>query len=727
VLKLSRRVDDEQARKVEVMHSAIDSTGRRRPLTRIAAVLAGLVVLLAAAVVLFPWDTMRGPINRYVSQKTGRHFAITRHLDVTLGRTARVRAEGIEFANPTWARDPYLLRADAADLQIRLWPLLHGQVIIPNISLSHPQIGLQEQVDGRRTWNLTPQGEGHPATSSHHGLSIGRLSVDDGQLHYIAAAKRVDVRVAVRSTQAGENQHLPIRFEARGTFRDQPFQAEGSAGNLLQLTQGIEQPYPAEIHLQAADTIIDAKGSVARLVPLGTVQGNVRVQGRSLADLYHILGVVLPETPRYILQAHLSDEDNAWHATQIRARLGASDLSGELTLSRDAAVPTLTGSVMSEKLDFDDLAPLVGLAESRKSAQALPAAQVTQPSADTPTARPGRVLPNRPLDLHRLSEMNADVKYTGARIVDMNTIPVDSAAVHVRLEHGVLQVDPMDLGFAGGRAKGRFTLDGNREPAASQLRLELRNVDLTKLVSGSRFEKYISLGRVHGQMDLRMRGNSTAAMLASADGSLAMLMGSAHMSKIASQAANLHIGELLGLFVTGDRDIQVRCAAAAFDVRNGLMRSRALLFDSADTALYGDAEISMANEQMNLVIRQYPKERSVLSLRSPLRIDGSLAKPAIHAESGPIAAKGGAAFVAGALNPLLALAATVETAPGKDADCTPVLKQAAGPTNTGDMARAASQAANSEITQGSTQAAGATGENKPGFWQRLREAFGARH
>ena len=689
------------------MPSAIDSSYRWRPLARVAAVLAGLIALALAVVVLFPWDAMRGPISRYVSQKTGRHFAITRHLDVDLGRNARVRAEGIEFANPTWARDPHLLRAEAADLEIRLWPLLHGQVIIPNISLSHPQIGLEERADGRRTWNLTPQGDGQSATSSHQAFSIGRLSVDAGQVHYVAASKRVDARIALRSAGAGEGKlYLPIRFEAQGTFRDQPFQAHGSAGNLMQLREGRGQPYPAEIHLQAADTIIDAQGSVAQLVPLGTVQANVRVQGRSLADLYHILGVVLPETPRYILQAQLSDEDNIWHATHIRARLGASDLSGELTLSRDAVVPTLTGTVRSERVDFTDLSPLVGQAESesRTSAQPLPAAQV-------------RVLPNRPLDVRRLREMNADVNYTVARIVDMNTIPVNSAAVHLRLEQGILQIDPMELGFAGGRARGRLRIDANGDQAASELRLELRNIDLTKLVSGSRFEKYISLGRVHGRTDLRMRGNSTAEMLGNADGSLVMLMGSAHMSKIASQAANLHVGELLGLLITGDRDIEVRCAAASFDIRNGLMRSRALLLDSADTALYGDADISLANEQINVVIRQYPKEKSVLSLRSPLHIDGSLAKPTIHPEKGPIAAKGGAAFAAGALTPLLALAATLETAPGKDADCTPVLKEAAGPTNAGDMARAASQAANSEIVQG---------ENKPGLWQRIREAFGAK-
>lgn len=67
---------------------------------------------------------MRGPINRYVSEQLGRRFEITQHLSVKLGRTATVRADGVEIANPEWARDPYLLKATAAEFDIEILPLL---------------------------------------------------------------------------------------------------------------------------------------------------------------------------------------------------------------------------------------------------------------------------------------------------------------------------------------------------------------------------------------------------------------------------------------------------------------------------------------------------------------------------------------------------------------------------------------------------------------------------
>ena len=88
------------------------STNFRRWLAGLAALLVALVLM----VYFFPWDTLRRPINRYVSEQLGRRFEITKRLSVNVGRTTTVRAEGIEIANPEWAHDPYLLKATVAEL-----------------------------------------------------------------------------------------------------------------------------------------------------------------------------------------------------------------------------------------------------------------------------------------------------------------------------------------------------------------------------------------------------------------------------------------------------------------------------------------------------------------------------------------------------------------------------------------------------------------------------------
>ena len=70
---------------------------------------------------------------------------------------------------------------------------------------------------------------------------------------------------------------------------------------------------------------------------------------------------------------------------------------------------------------------------------------------------------------------------------------------------------------------------------------------------------------------------------------------------------------------------------------------------------------------------------SILSVRSPLKITGTLGAPQSGPDKGALAGRAAAALALGAINPLLALAATIETGPGDDADCKATLRVAASP------------------------------------------------
>ena len=171
-------------------------------------------------------------------------------------------------------------------------------------------------------------------------------------------------------------------------------------------------------------------------------------------------------------------------------------------------------------------------------------------------------------------------------------------------------------------------------------------------------------------------------MLGSASGDVAVLMGKGEISNILLEYMGLDGGEIIKFLVRGDRTVQLRCAAAAFDVKQGLMTSRAIVLDTTDTVINGRGEVSLANETMDLVLEPQPKDQSIFSLRSPLRIGGTFAAPAVGPDKAALAGRVGIALVLAAINPLLALAATVETGPGQDADCQAVLAQAAKPAAT---------------------------------------------
>jgi uncharacterized protein involved in outer membrane biogenesis len=653
----------------------------------IGAVLLGLFAALLLLLALFPWDALRGPINRYVSEQTGRKFEITRRLDVDLGwRGATVKLDGIEFANPSWAREPYLVRAERATFDIRLWPLLSKRIVIPRLFLASPTLGLQMEEDGRRTWAL-----GKDTADEGTVPVIGLLEVDQGTLDFLAAHLGVDLRADFSyDSSRGE---LPLDFRIKGRYQRQPLTAQGRTGNVLQLSAAGQPPFPLEIDAAAGHTRLKAKGTVAELANLDGIDARFDLKGQNLGDLYGLLGIALPQTSPYALSGELRKRAKLWEAAGLRGKLGLSDIGGDMKFDQSQKVPFLSGTLRSRVMDMDDLGPLIGLPPSERSAKAIEG--LAPPPSITEVKRAQRdagrkVLPAATLDFERLRAMNADVKYTADRIRNVRELPLDKGSVQVKLRDGVLTLDPLNLGVAGGSLVGAVRIDGAQNPADIRARLDVRGMQLGRLIPKIETMR-TSFGKLDGRINLSGRGNSVASWLGHASGDVAALTGRGEFSNLLLEFMGLDGGEIIKFLLRGDKNVVLRCAAMAFDVEKGTMVSRSVVLDTDDTLFSASGQANLSKETLDFVVRPQPKDRSILSLRTPLVIGGTFAAPTARLEAGSLATRGVAALGLGALNPLLALAATVETGPGADADCEAVLAEAKRPS-AGEAAAGAAKA-----------------------------------
>jgi len=330
---------------------------------------------------------------------------------------------------------------------------------------------------------------------------------------------------------------------------------------------------------------------------------------------------------------------------------------------------------------MDDLGPLIGLPPTARSANAVEGVAPPPTIAAAPRDKRGanrKVLPTAALDFERLHAMNAEVSYRADRIQNVRELPLDKGSVRVTLKEGVLALVPLELGVAGGGIAGGVRIDGTQNPADIRASLDLRGLQLNRMIPKVETMK-TSLGRVDGQIHLSGRGNSMAAWLGGASGDVAAMTAGGQISNLLMEILGLDGGEILKFLLIGDRNVTLRCAAVAFDVEKGIMNGRTLVFDSTDTIFYGTGNIDLGKETLNITVRQQPKDKSVLVARTPLRLRGSFAVPRAGVEPGPLVVRGAAAVALGAVNPLLALVATVETGPGRDADCQEVIAEAKRP------------------------------------------------
>src|SRR5260221_14794826 len=101
------------------------------------AVLAALIVTLY----FLDWNQMRGPLGRYLSHRTGREVRIDGNLSVRLfSWQPSVDAGGVYVGNPQWVGSPQAAQVGELRVELRLVPLIFGELILPLVRIDRPDM-----------------------------------------------------------------------------------------------------------------------------------------------------------------------------------------------------------------------------------------------------------------------------------------------------------------------------------------------------------------------------------------------------------------------------------------------------------------------------------------------------------------------------------------------------------------------------------------------------------
>ena len=637
----------------EPRHRQALTTIRAHP-WRTAAVVTALALL--ALVLLWDWNWFKRPVESIVSARTGRSFQIAGDLDVDLGRTTVVRAGGLALGNADWSDTPEMAKTDMLELHLRVFPLLTGRIHLPELRLARPELLLETGKDGGN-WHFDGTDGGG------EGPRIDHLQVDDGRLRFVDAAKATDVDLVVTSEDTEDPSLRPLLLHGSGHWQGEAFELSGAVASPLEL-RATDTPYAIDLRASAGATRAHARGEITRLLGLSAFDVNMALSGKDLEDLYPLLGIALPHTPPYELDGRLVRDDAVWRYEGFNGKVGDSDLGGTAKITTGLERLLFEGDLHSELLDFDDLAGFVGAAPDSGAGET-GNAELEAEAADRAAA--GRLLPDTPYDLAKLRTMDANVRWKAGRI-EAPGWPIDDMDVRIRLEAGLLRLDPLDFGVAGGRIRSTLRMDARQDAITTRADISARGLELARLFPDAELTDD-AIGRISGDIDLSGSGNSVARMLATADGEAMLGMGQGEISNLLLELAGLDIYEALKFLLGKDRRVAIRCAFGDFAVEDGVMTTRALAFDTADTIIVGEGTIDMGEEQLDLLLKPRPKDRSILALRSPLVIDGSFRDPGFRPDMGRLGLRGAIALALGSIAPPAALLATLELGPGEDSSC----------------------------------------------------------
>lgn len=618
------------------------ATPRRHHPLLIAAALAGLGLLLL--ILAWDWNWFKAPIERRISAATGRSFHIDGELSVKLGWKPRITMEGLRLGNLPGNTEPQMASARSLQFRLHLKPLLFQRDwVLSEVAIAQPRLLLEKNRAEVPNWVFRDGGGEWP--------TIQHLSVDAGKLKYRNPSRKTDMDFDLRSGAPGKDARLaPLLVSGRGQYVGNTVELEGRVDSPLALRDNA-RPYHVDMRARAGATHATADGHLIAPLQLQGFDVEFGLRGPNLALIYPLTGIATPDTPPYRLLGRLTHEKSAWHYRKFNGVVGGSDLAGDASFLTGRERPKLVADLVSQRLDFKDLGGFLGRA----------------PQAPQPTG-PG-VLPDTRFELEKIRSMDADVKLS-ARRIHTQRLPLDAMTARLMIDDGVLRLDPLDFKAAGGEIRSSIRMDARGPVIASRARVRAEGLSLPRLFPGFEATEDAT-GRLGGSLALTGSGNSVARMLASSDGDVSARMGSGRVSNLLMEKAGIDIQETVKFLLTKDRSIPVRCAFGEFDVKKGLMSSRALAFDTTDTVILGDGSISLRDERYDLRLKPLPKDRSFLSLRAPLRLTGTFKDPEFHPDMTRITLRAAAAVLLATIAPPAALIATFETGPGKDIACRP--------------------------------------------------------
>jgi len=595
---------------------------KRRALIWVGSVFGIIVIAAVIFVATLDANKAKGYISAAVSKATGRQLTIGGDLQVDFGWISRLRASQIQFENASWSKYPQMTEVGLVDVQIDVWQLLSKfRLVLPSITVSQPKVILEKNADGAANWEFqAAPAVTEPAVPQKRTEFpiIEKVVIEDGTFLFNNQQTNTQLELKLTQAEAAGFLEEPVKLKVKGTYQKLPLSLSLDGGSYENLRSS-KDPYPLQINVGVGKLKVNINGNLTEPLAMKGEDVTLDVQGDDMANLFPLIRLVFPSTPPYKLKGHLKHEGQAWSFSNFSGRVGDSDLSGTIRVDTEPKRPAMKADLISNLVDFKDLAGFIGGKPGSGSDETASDEQEKQAAATKEES--DRIFPDQPYDLERLRAMDADVRLRAKRILAPN-LPIDDLNAKLSLSDGVLKFNPTVFGVANGRIEIYSTFDGSKQPSKVNIDARLRQLDLKRFLKSEFAQK--TIGPIGGRIVLSGTGQSFRDIMATASGNTFVMMSGGEISELLVRLAGLNVARALGVLVRGDKPIPIRCALLDLQATDGQMGVQTLVFDTANSIISGEGKIDLRDEKLDIMLTPVPKDFSPLSLRSYIRVNGTL-------------------------------------------------------------------------------------------------------
>ena len=616
---------------------------------RMAIALGIFVIILVGAVLIFAAtfdvNRYRGRIQTELEKRLGR--------PVTLGQMhlglfpPRFRAQDVIIADdPRFSRDVPFVKAGEVDVSVQLLPLLRKQMEIDSLDLQRPNVNLIKNHGGE--WNFASLGssseatgeanaspttptapettsnkpappqqpaQGGPQQSSQRRFSLGKLTVEDGQVSLLDQSEgkiptiydHIDVTLNNLSPGRPFNLDASVHMAGGGS---KTINLQGDGGPLVQSdltrtpfkgTLKVNQVGLADLTkflnapaLNGSDGILTGETKLASKDGILSAQGQTNIQSLKI----HGMELGYPVSARYDLSNNFPGAFLTIQNLQLKLGSTPLDLSG-----------TISSKLTPSRIDLNLRANNVSLAEAGKllAASGIALSQDTSVTGNANVNIRATGAVNKPALNGTVIARN--VQMTGKQIAK----PVQVPSVNLNLTPAEVRSDPFNIVSDGTTVVAQFTARNYLSPSPLvDTTVRATNAQLPALLSIARAYGVTSLDKVNGSgvlsMDMHAAGPvqsiTTANIIRALSGTI-----NVNFNNVKYSGANIghELASIAG-FLNGGSAVQSTSGGISnilkmtgdIVVTNGIAKTDNMQaqFDIGNVGLAGTA--NLATEALNL-------------------------------------------------------------------------------------------------------------------------------
>ncbi|SCA55261.1 conserved hypothetical protein [Candidatus Terasakiella magnetica] len=612
---------------------------------RLKLIIGGVVVLFVGVIIAgvailksTDFNQYKGEITKQAKAATGRDLIIAGDLQLDISLSPKVRVDGVSLSNASWGSRAEMVKLKSFAAEMKLLPLLFGDIHIVELALIEPDILLETDKKGQGNWVMgtAKEAEKSEEESSEGGSAplpaVNSVRIEKARFTYKDGVKGEETSIVIDTMQAtAKDLDDPLNLLFKGSFNNHVIELTGQLGSPEDLMEG--EPLDINLALKAAGATFNISGKVAEPAKGKGLNLALSAKSDNIARLAEIAGAKVGKVGPFEMAATLSDGDKSYKLGGLNLKIGSSDISGDVVVNLANKTPHINVDLSSNLLNVKDVTP----ASEEKAAAKTPAAAVKKEGG-----KPAKIFPSDPLALDGLKAVNADISYKAKKLV-VADFALNNVSKLIKLNGGKLNVKP-GFNMGGGSFGGSVDLDGRKLPASLKINLTGKDLGLGNSLKETGVTDLIHGGATQVKLNLSASGKSVAGLMASLKGKTLVNVGD---GKIKSDKVNFLGGDL----VTGVLEklmpsansgefTPFTCMVVNLDFNKGVTKfERTIAVQTNVMNITSSGQVNLAKETLDVGVKPEPRGDTADlginagGLAGMVRLTGPLSSPGVGVDA----------------------------------------------------------------------------------------------